>query len=206
MNKPSKTQVGGDHYKEMPIQPHYFCHVNKLGALESNVVKYVCRHSRKGGKADLLKARHYIDLLLEWQYDDDGQTAPADGRLPDHIDEIAALTRRIASVGGASLISAPQIAVQNEPSPGKTWAVFEDKSLRGTEVQCVCGWTGPSSELKRATARTHPFCPDCGADFPPAELPQSWPYTSHATCEAHGLTICKVCEFPAGTSYGGTSD
>jgi hypothetical protein len=62
------VQVGGDHYKGMPIQPAYFCHVNKLGSLESNVVKYVCRHNRKGGKVDLLKAQHYIALLLEWQY------------------------------------------------------------------------------------------------------------------------------------------
>lgn len=66
--KPSEQQVGGDHYRSFPIQPHYFCHINKLGALESNVVKYVCRHNAKNGKADLLKARHYIDLLLEWQY------------------------------------------------------------------------------------------------------------------------------------------
>lgn len=65
--------MGGDHYKSMPIQPHYFCHVNGLGALESNVIKYVCRHNAKNGKADLLKARHYIDLLLEWQYGEVGQ-------------------------------------------------------------------------------------------------------------------------------------
>ena len=66
--KPSAKQVGGDHYKDMTIQPAYFSHVNKLGALESNVVKYTCRHHQKGGLKDLEKARHYIDLLIEWEY------------------------------------------------------------------------------------------------------------------------------------------
>jgi len=32
-------------------------------------VKYVCRHNLKGGLKDLLKARHYIDLLIEWEYE-----------------------------------------------------------------------------------------------------------------------------------------
>jgi len=53
----------------MAIQPAYFSHVNGLGALEANVVKYVCRHHMKGGAKDLEKARHYIDLLLEWTYE-----------------------------------------------------------------------------------------------------------------------------------------
>ena len=68
--KASDRQVGGTHYKDMPIQPHYFCHVNKLGALESNVVKYICRHNQKGGRKDLDKAKHYIDLLIEFEYED----------------------------------------------------------------------------------------------------------------------------------------
>ena len=80
--KPSEDQVGGSHYKTMPIQPHYFCHVNKLGALEANVIKYICRHAVKNGKADLLKARHYIDLLLEWEYGEVGESKG--GLLPDH--------------------------------------------------------------------------------------------------------------------------
>jgi hypothetical protein len=67
-DKPSDSQVGGNHYKDMKIQPAEFIHVNKIGFLEGNVIKYVCRHSAKNGKADLLKARHYIDLLLEWEY------------------------------------------------------------------------------------------------------------------------------------------
>lgn len=70
-------QVGGSHYKNMPIQPHYFCHMNKLGPLESNVIKYICRHHQKGEEIDLEKAKHYIDLLMEWEYGNDTSgTAP----------------------------------------------------------------------------------------------------------------------------------
>lgn len=63
-----KKQVDGNHYKDMKIQPIEFCYVNKLGVLESAVIKYICRHSKKNGARDLLKARHYIDMLLEMQY------------------------------------------------------------------------------------------------------------------------------------------
>jgi hypothetical protein len=68
MVKALDQQVGGQHYKSMPIQPVEFIHKNGIGFLEGNVIKYVCRHAAKNGKADLLKARHYIDLLLELNY------------------------------------------------------------------------------------------------------------------------------------------
>lgn len=58
-------QVAGSHYKDMPIQPAEFIHANALGYFEGNVVKYVSRWRKKGGVADLEKAKHYIDLLIE---------------------------------------------------------------------------------------------------------------------------------------------
>ena len=58
-------QVGGNHYKDMPIQPVEFIHKNGIGFLEGNIIKYICRHSRKSGVEDLKKARHYVDLLIE---------------------------------------------------------------------------------------------------------------------------------------------
>jgi hypothetical protein len=61
-------QVGGDHYKNMAIQPVEFIHANGLGFLEGNVVKYVSRWKSKNGLPDLLKARHYIDLLIELEH------------------------------------------------------------------------------------------------------------------------------------------
>lgn len=58
-------QEGGDHYKDMAIQPVEFIHANGIGFLEGNAIKYLCRWRTKGGPSDLRKAKHYIDLLLE---------------------------------------------------------------------------------------------------------------------------------------------
>jgi len=69
--KPSEDQVGGRHYKDFAIQPAEFIHKNNIGFLEGNIIKYVVRYASKGGKTDLLKAKHYLDLLLEWKYGDD---------------------------------------------------------------------------------------------------------------------------------------
>ena len=68
-DKPSDTQVGGLHYKTMSIQPSQFIHTNKLGWLEGNAIKYICRHNLKGGEQDLDKAIHYLNLLKEWDYE-----------------------------------------------------------------------------------------------------------------------------------------
>lgn len=66
--KPDTTQVGGDHYTKLAIQPYEYAHKNKLGYLEANVVKYVTRHQDKNGKEDLLKAIHSLQVLIELQY------------------------------------------------------------------------------------------------------------------------------------------
>lgn len=36
-----------------------------MGFLEGNIIKYVTRYKHKNGKADLLKAKEYLDKLLE---------------------------------------------------------------------------------------------------------------------------------------------
>lgn len=64
----SSKQVGGSHYASLPIQPSEFIHLNGIGFLEGNVIKYVCRHKKKNGKQDIEKAIHYLQLLLEWEY------------------------------------------------------------------------------------------------------------------------------------------
>ena len=61
-------QVNGTHYKEMAIQPSEFIVRNKLGWYEGNAVKYICRHKAKGGKVDLEKAIHYLQLAIEEYY------------------------------------------------------------------------------------------------------------------------------------------
>lgn len=68
-NDPYSTQVGGDHYQEYEIQPSVFINSNKLLFAEGNAIKYICRHALKGGKEDLLKAKHYIDMIIERDYE-----------------------------------------------------------------------------------------------------------------------------------------
>lgn len=58
-------QVSGDHYKSLTIQPIEFIHANGIPFAEGNVIKYVARWREKGGMADLEKAKHYIELLIE---------------------------------------------------------------------------------------------------------------------------------------------
>ena len=60
-----EKQVAGSHYKDLPIQPVEYIHANAMGYLEGNVVKYVSRWRKKNGLADLEKAKHYIELLIE---------------------------------------------------------------------------------------------------------------------------------------------
>lgn len=38
---------------------------HNMGFLEGNIIKYVTRYKHKNGKADLLKAKEYLDKLLE---------------------------------------------------------------------------------------------------------------------------------------------
>jgi hypothetical protein len=64
-------QIGGDHYKHMPIQPMEYSMKNNLNACQHTAVKYVTRYKVKGGKQDLLKAIHCIEMLIEMEYGDD---------------------------------------------------------------------------------------------------------------------------------------
>ena len=59
------TQVGGLHYKNLKIQPVEYVHANNIGYFEGSVIKYVTRWRNKNGIADLQKAKHFIDLLIE---------------------------------------------------------------------------------------------------------------------------------------------
>jgi hypothetical protein len=68
MSESSLTkQVSGTHYKDLPIQPVEYIHANGIGYFEGNVIKYVSRWRAKNGIADLEKAKHYIELLIEME-------------------------------------------------------------------------------------------------------------------------------------------
>ena len=58
-------QVSGSHYKGLKIQPIEFIHANNLPFAEGCVIKYLTRWRDKGGIADLEKAKHFIELLIE---------------------------------------------------------------------------------------------------------------------------------------------
>jgi hypothetical protein len=60
-----QVQEGGDHYKKLKIQPVEYIHANGLPFAEGSVIKYVTRWRDKNGIADLKKARHFLDLLIE---------------------------------------------------------------------------------------------------------------------------------------------
>ena len=67
MEEPAlKTQVGGNHYQQFVIQPVEFCYKNNIPYLEATAIKYLCRWREKNGIEDLEKAKHYIDLLIEF--------------------------------------------------------------------------------------------------------------------------------------------
>jgi len=67
-SKVYNKQIGGTHYRKMKIQPSEFVIENKLLFPEGNVIKYICRHPYKGGKEDLEKAKHFIDMIIERDY------------------------------------------------------------------------------------------------------------------------------------------
>ena len=63
-------QIGGTHYRKMKIQPSKFVTENKLLYPEGCVIKYIVRHQDKGGKQDLEKAKHMIDMIIERDYEE----------------------------------------------------------------------------------------------------------------------------------------
>jgi hypothetical protein len=61
-------QIGGQHYQKFVIQPSKFVVENKLLFPEGCAIKYICRHPFKGKKEDLLKAIHFIEMIIERDY------------------------------------------------------------------------------------------------------------------------------------------
>ena len=61
-------QIGGSHYLKYKIQPSKFVIENKLLFPEASVIKYIVRHQDKDGKKDLLKAIHFIEMIIERDY------------------------------------------------------------------------------------------------------------------------------------------
>ena len=60
-------QIGGNHYSKLKIQPMEYSMANGLDACQHTIVKYVTRFRDKAGAQDLEKARHVIDMLIEFE-------------------------------------------------------------------------------------------------------------------------------------------
>ena len=61
-------QHGGSHYQKYVIQPSKFVVENKLLYPEGCAIKYICRHQSKGKEQDIKKAIHYLEMILERDY------------------------------------------------------------------------------------------------------------------------------------------
>lgn len=58
-------QEGGSHYKRFAIQPAEFLMANGVPWAEGSAIQYVLRWREKGGLADLRKAIHTLEMLIE---------------------------------------------------------------------------------------------------------------------------------------------
>lgn len=66
----SLIQIGGDHYKEMRVEPWDVVDSwpvdQQIGYYRGNAMKYIMRMGRKDeALQEIRKARHYLDKLIE---------------------------------------------------------------------------------------------------------------------------------------------
>ncbi len=67
-------QVGGDHYKNMDIQPVEFLHKCNIPFITGCCIKYLSRWKNKNGVEDLEKTIHFIDMLLDMEKEHPGRS------------------------------------------------------------------------------------------------------------------------------------
>ncbi len=72
---PMDTQVGGNHYKRLAIQPMELWIKNQLPGVEATAINHLTRHRDKLGRMDVEKARQYVESLIE-------RMAASVGRIP----------------------------------------------------------------------------------------------------------------------------
>ena len=62
-----ETQIGGNHYNSMKIQPIEYTMANEMNPLQHTVIKYGSRYKKKNGVEDLKKAIHSLELLIQFE-------------------------------------------------------------------------------------------------------------------------------------------
>ena len=59
------------YYGRWPLEPNTFCMINHVETAVGNIIKYIMRHDMKDGVKDLLKARDYLNMMIEHHYGKD---------------------------------------------------------------------------------------------------------------------------------------
>jgi hypothetical protein len=80
MKNPYDKQIGGSHYQNFKIQPSKFVIENELLYPEGCVIKYILRHRLKGKKEDLKKAIHFIEMIIERDYETEKENNPNENK------------------------------------------------------------------------------------------------------------------------------
>ena len=62
------TQVGGAHYKEIPVQPIEIMYMYNTTPAVGKALKYILRYRDKNGAQDLEKAIHCLQIAIELEY------------------------------------------------------------------------------------------------------------------------------------------
>ena len=70
-NAAIEKQPGGNHYRRMALQPFEFIRANNIPHAEGEVIYHTLRHASKGGRQDIEKAIHWLQLILEAEYSED---------------------------------------------------------------------------------------------------------------------------------------
>lgn len=71
VNSPLTTQIGGEHYKKMghhqpwEVLATWMTAEELKGYMKGTVISYLARESDKGGRVDIEKAKHTIEIYLE---------------------------------------------------------------------------------------------------------------------------------------------
>lgn len=118
--KADDKQISGNHYKEMSIQPWTYVHANNLGYFEGSAIKYITRWRNKGGIADIQKAIHFLEKLIELEVASKSSTPTTDpmviGTGKPAYPELERATKRLSD--------APKVAEYNRDTyrpPSDFW-------------------------------------------------------------------------------------
>lgn len=71
--KSAESPCNPRHYSRWAIEPWDFIAKNNLDFMRGNVIKYLMRHDMKNGLEDLLKARVYLDRIIENYQEDNAE-------------------------------------------------------------------------------------------------------------------------------------